>query len=98
LEVARSRRERGFEAWALRLRGEIEARSTSSDTEAAEQSYRLALGLAGDLAMRPLVAHCHFGLGQLFQRAGKPTTEDHLRVAASMYREMDMRPPAPGAA
>ena len=31
-------------------------------------SYRQALGLAEELGMRPMVAHCHFGLGKLYRR------------------------------
>jgi hypothetical protein len=42
--------------------------------------------------MRPLVAHCHLGLGKLFrgtdQREEAPA---HFATAATMYREMDMR-------
>ena len=42
--------------------------------------------------MRPLVAHCHFGLGKLYRRAGKrQQAQEHLSTAAAMYREMDMR-------
>ena len=41
--------------------------------------------------MRPLVAHCHLGLGKLFRRTGKrEQAQDHLTTAATMYREMDM--------
>jgi hypothetical protein len=40
--------------------------------------------------MRPLVAHCHLGLGKLYRRTGKQAHE-HLSTATTMYREMDMR-------
>ena len=41
--------------------------------------------------MRPLVAHCHLGLGTLYQRIGdRPKAEEHLTIAATMYREMGM--------
>ena len=41
--------------------------------------------------MRPLVAHCRFGLGQLYRRAGKPReAEEHVATAITMYREMAM--------
>jgi hypothetical protein len=59
--------------------------------EDAEGYYREALALADTLGMRPLVAHCHLGLGKLYQRAGDSVkTEEHLRTAATMYREMGM--------
>ena len=42
--------------------------------------------------MRPLVAHCHLGLGKLYRRTGKhQQAQEHLTMAATMYREMDMR-------
>jgi len=42
--------------------------------------------------MRPLVAHCHLGLGKLHRRMGKrEEAREHLTTATAMYREMDMR-------
>ena len=42
--------------------------------------------------MRPLVAHCHLGLGKLYRRADKrQKAHEHLITATTMYREMDMR-------
>jgi hypothetical protein len=41
--------------------------------------------------MRPLVAHCHLGLGELSRRAGDPAqATEHLARATAMYREMGM--------
>jgi hypothetical protein len=41
--------------------------------------------------MRPLIAHCHLGLGKLHRRTGKPEqARAHLTTATTMYREMDM--------
>ena len=37
--------------------------------------------------MRPLWAHCHLGLGMLYRTCGRTTAEDHLAIAATMYRE-----------
>jgi hypothetical protein len=41
--------------------------------------------------MRPLVAHCHLGLGTLYRgtRDGAQAGQ-HLTTAATMYGEMDM--------
>jgi hypothetical protein len=48
--------------------------------------------LAEELGMRPLVAHCHLGLGKLSRRVGKDEqAHEHLTTATTMYREMDMR-------
>ncbi len=42
--------------------------------------------------MRPLVAHCHLGLGGLCGRTGNlEQAQEHLTTATTMYREMDMR-------
>jgi hypothetical protein len=42
--------------------------------------------------MRPLVAHCHLGLGKLSGRTGqRQEAEVHLTTATTMYREMDIR-------
>ena len=42
--------------------------------------------------MRPLVAHCHLGLGKLYRRTGKrQEAQECLGTASTMYREMDMR-------
>jgi class 3 adenylate cyclase/tetratricopeptide (TPR) repeat protein len=83
--------EKGNMAWALRLLGEIASYPDPPDVEKAENYFRLAMGLAEELGMRPLVAHCHLGLGKLYRRAGKlEQADDHLASATAMYREMDM--------
>jgi hypothetical protein len=41
--------------------------------------------------MRPLVAHCHLGLGKPYRRTGDGAkAEEHLTTAMAMYREMGM--------
>jgi tetratricopeptide (TPR) repeat protein len=89
LNLARAHKERGDEAWALRLLGDL-----ASDREQfseAEGRYRDALALADELGMRPLVAHCHLGLGTLYRRTGdKAKARVHLTTATTMYREMGM--------
>ena len=47
--------------------------------------------LAIELKMRPLVAHCHIGLGKLYRRAGNPQqAKEHLTIVTAMMREMEM--------
>jgi hypothetical protein len=47
--------------------------------------------LAAEFGMRPLVAHCHFGVGKLYRGSGdRAKAEEHLATAAAMYREMGM--------
>jgi len=92
VRLARERGERGDEAWALRLLGEIAAQYTRPDVATAEAHYGAAMALASELGMRPLVAHCHLGLGKLYRRAGKrQEAQEHLTTGTTMYREMDMR-------
>ncbi len=92
LTFARGLTERGHEAYALRLRGEIAGRLTLLEVEPAITAYQHAIALANELEMRPLVAHCHLGLGRLYRRTGKrQEAQEHLTTAVSMYREMDMR-------
>jgi tetratricopeptide (TPR) repeat protein len=92
LKLARKHGQRSQEAWAQRLLGESSAQSNPRDIEAAEGGYREALTLARGLDMRPLIAHCHVGLGRLVRRAGKPEHAlENFSIAARMWREMDMR-------
>jgi class 3 adenylate cyclase/tetratricopeptide (TPR) repeat protein len=91
LALACERQERGYEAWAVRLLGEISARDNPLDIAKAENHYRQALALAEDLGMRPLIAHCHVGLGKLYRRIGsRQQAEEHLTRATTMMREMEM--------
>ena len=85
---------RSWEALALKILGDVHAHAPAEaeQAEAAESSYREALALAGDLGMRPLVAHCRLDLGKLYRRTGKrQEAQEHLATATAMYREMDMR-------
>ena len=92
LGLARQHKQRGHEVYALRLLGEVAARRDPSDVQGAEAHYRGAIGLAHELGMRPLVAHCDLGLGKLYRRMGKrEPAHEHLTSAITMYREMDMR-------
>jgi class 3 adenylate cyclase/tetratricopeptide (TPR) repeat protein len=92
VELSKKHQERANEALALRVLAEITALGDPLDTAEAGQHYADSLALAKELGMRPLVAHCHLGLGKLYRRAGTPQqAEEHLRLALTMYREMDMR-------
>ena len=60
----------GFAAHALHLLGDIATHPDRFDAESGEVHYRQALALAEPRGMRPLVAHCHLGLGKLYRRTG----------------------------
>ena len=66
LALACEHQERGHEAYALRLLGDIAAQRDPPHVEQAEAYYQQALTLAEELGMRPLQAHCHHGLGTLY--------------------------------
>jgi tetratricopeptide (TPR) repeat protein len=91
LMLARERGERVYEAWALRLLGHIASHRARPDVATASAHYGAAMTLASDLEMRPLVAHCHAGLGRLYGRTGKSEqAQEHLTTAAAMYSELGM--------
>jgi class 3 adenylate cyclase/tetratricopeptide (TPR) repeat protein len=56
LELARRLGERGHEAYALRLLGELAGTGASPDVEKSSEHYRAALALAESLGMRSLAA------------------------------------------
>ena len=83
--------ERGHQAYALRLLGDIAARREPLEAEQAEAHYRQALALAEALGMRPLQAHCHLGLGTLYGQIGRREEACHeLSAAMALYRAMAM--------
>jgi tetratricopeptide (TPR) repeat protein len=90
--VESSAAQTGYLAHALHLQGDIAAHPDGFDAEAAEAYFRHALMLADAHGMRPLVAHCHRGLGRLYRRTGgRRRADEHLATATAMYRGMDMR-------
>ncbi len=92
LELSREQKERGHEAYALRLLGDIAARLDPPDYGKAEGHYRQALALADELGMRPLQAHCHAALARLDRRGGNRSDADaHLSAATALFGAMDMR-------
>jgi tetratricopeptide (TPR) repeat protein len=91
LQLSRDRQERGHEAWVLRLLGEIAAHRAPLEVTQAEAHYQQALALAEALGMRPLLAHCHRGLGTLYAATGqRAQARTALSTAIAMYTSMDM--------
>jgi tetratricopeptide (TPR) repeat protein len=98
LDLSRACQERGNEAYALRLLGDIAAHGDPLEVEQAEASYQHALALAEELGMRPLGAHCHFGLGTLYAKISRhDEAYAELQTAIELYRAMDMTFWLPGA-
>jgi class 3 adenylate cyclase/DNA-binding SARP family transcriptional activator len=87
-----SPRQPGFAVYAMHLLGEVATHPSRFDAENGETHYRQALARAEPRGMRPLVAHCHFGLGKLYRRTSKcAQAQQRLTTAMKMYREMGMR-------
>jgi tetratricopeptide (TPR) repeat protein len=89
LAYTRIHQARGYQAYALRLLGDIAARRDPPEILLADGLYRQALALADDLGMRPLQAHCHRGLGLLYAATGQRARVE-LLSARTMYQAMAM--------
>jgi class 3 adenylate cyclase/tetratricopeptide (TPR) repeat protein len=91
LALTRDHGERGNEAHLLRLLADLAARRGAVDDQGPEALYRQAVGLAGTLAMRPLLAVCQLGLGAWYQAVERPDEAVRtLRSAADHFRAMEM--------
>ncbi|HEY7495974.1 MAG TPA: adenylate/guanylate cyclase domain-containing protein, partial [Candidatus Tectomicrobia bacterium] len=91
LALIQAHQERGHQAYALRLLGDIAARREPAESTQAETSYRQAIALAEELGMRPFQAHCHRGLGTLYTKVGqREQARAVLSTAIALYRSMDM--------
>jgi len=92
LQAAVASGERGNQARALCLLGEIAALREPRSVDPAIDYYQRATGMATDLGMRPLLAHCDFGLGKLYRRTGMYERADsHFAAATRRYADMEMR-------
>jgi tetratricopeptide (TPR) repeat protein len=91
LDLARQQKARGNEALALHQLGVVYAHADPPDVAQAEAHYQQALALAEALGMRPLVAHCHLGLGRLYGQTGRgEEARAALTAAIDLYHAMDM--------
>jgi class 3 adenylate cyclase len=91
LAHAHAHQERGHQAYALCLFGEIATHRNPPETAQAEACYRLALTLADELGMHPLLAHCHRGLGTMYARLARlDSARTELSAAIDLYHTMEM--------
>src|SRR5439155_2886958 len=82
---------RGDEAFALHQLGVVQAHADPADVAQAEAHSQQGLALAEALGMRPLVAHCHRGMGTLYAATGqREQARTALAAAIELYRDMDM--------
>ncbi|HUP38456.1 MAG TPA: sigma 54-interacting transcriptional regulator [Candidatus Limnocylindria bacterium] len=91
LAMAREKSERGHEAYALHLLGEVLARRAPVDPGAADAAFRQASALAEELSMRPLLAHCHASRARLECRARRVASSRQLFDAGiATFRALEM--------
>jgi class 3 adenylate cyclase/tetratricopeptide (TPR) repeat protein len=91
LQVLSGTKDRGSEAWLLRILGDVISRQSPQNATQALANYSGAIELARELGMRPLKAHCYLGLGQLHAQARDfELARSELFKATELYRDMSM--------
>jgi class 3 adenylate cyclase/tetratricopeptide (TPR) repeat protein len=91
LQLAQECRERGNEAHALRVVGDIAAHGVDADLPTAEAAYLQGQELAHALGMRPLAAQFQLARGRLARRmGGLAAAHDHLTAAAATFGALGM--------
>jgi class 3 adenylate cyclase/tetratricopeptide (TPR) repeat protein len=97
-ELARSRAERGSEAYALWILGITGTRLGGDITDAAS-ALEAATAIAVELDLKPLTVHCELARAELYARQDDPTRAlQHRELARRLLDSLDMRPwlPTPG--
>ena len=93
LEVARSREERGHEAFGLYVLAGIAAHTPGNDKADAAACYKNALARAEALGMTPLAAQCHLALGCLLSEASGDEAREHLSRSREMFEGLGLSAP-----
>ena len=83
VDRATAHEERGAEAYACWILA-MTLDAGAGPRERAEESFLAAMAIATQLRLQPLLAHCHLGLGDLYQRRGD-------RAKATDHRERGTR-------
>ncbi len=92
LDMARSAGERGNEAAAHAVLGDVAANGNPLRAADAFEHYDVAMRLAEQLAMRPLLAEILLGLSRLHAALGDEASAKKYRAAADdLLRELDIR-------
>ena len=91
LQLALEHKESAYQAFALRILGELATRREPLEAAMAEEYLRRAMAMAEEREMRPLIARCHLSLGPLYRRTGKTDqARQYITTASTMFREMAM--------
>jgi len=91
LDLARQYKERGHQAWTLKVLGDIAMHESRRDAPGAATHYREARALSEELNMRPLAAHCRLGMARVHAALGR-LGEAHAEAvsARAEYEAMGM--------
>ena len=90
VDLARAHGERANEAVGLNVLAQVLARGEAPRADSAAATYSDSVTLASAIGLRPLIAHCHLGLGELYRRGDRQRAADELKTASRMYQAMAM--------
>jgi class 3 adenylate cyclase/tetratricopeptide (TPR) repeat protein len=91
LQRTRAHEERGAEAHACWLLATIHS-ARAIDLDAATGLFETATAIATELGLLPLLAHCHLGFGDLYERRGLQPEAGALRERGqSLLNQMGMK-------
>ncbi len=92
IALTRKRGERGLEAGAVALLGDVASRRRVPEVATAERCYGEAMAMAVEIGLPPLIARCRVGLGRLCRRAGRQDdAQAHFAAAGAIYGGMNAR-------
>src|SRR5262249_16186927 len=85
IELARNHGERGYEAWGLRILGELDIAANASSSDHLQRALEISTGLG----LRPTIAHSHAGLARLHRKRGdsEPASQ-HRPAALALYGQV----------
>lgn len=88
LELARQRSEKGHQAYALYLLGEITLHPDFINERLAENNFLEAIKIAEDLRMRPLLASCYTDLSEYYKSRGDIQKADEFSEKSGQMRHI----------
>jgi class 3 adenylate cyclase/tetratricopeptide (TPR) repeat protein len=90
LTLAINSGERGYQAWALKLLGDVTL-AQSLDPLQARSSYDQSMEIASQLSMQPVQAHLHLSAGRLCRHMNQVEQAQHeISRAIACYKKMEM--------
>jgi tetratricopeptide (TPR) repeat protein len=91
VKVSKEHKERGHGVLALKLLGDIALKNNPPEIQKAEKYYREALLASQELGMRPVAAHTHAGLANVYIATGQAQqARSELSAAIDLYHTMEM--------